>query len=71
MKKDIWLFSGAELTTSLINWGLVDELWLSVHPIILGSGKPLFVNIKNKILLTPIETKTYSTGFVSLKYKLN
>ena len=71
MKKDIWLFSGAELTTSLINWGLVDELWLSVHPIILGSGKPLFVNIKNKILLTPIETKTYSTGSVSLKYKLN
>ncbi len=69
--KDIWLFGGAELTTSLMNLGLVDELWLSVHPIILGSGKPLFVNIKDKIQLTHFETKTYSTGLVSLKYKLN
>ena len=69
--KDIWLFGGAELTTVLMNLGLVDELWLSVHPIILGSGKPLFINIKDRTLLTHLETKTYSTGLVSLKYKLN
>lgn len=69
--KDIWLFGGAELTTVLMNLGLVDELWLSVHPILLGSGKPLFINIKDRTLLTHLETKTYSTGLVSLKYKLN
>ncbi len=69
--KDIWLFGGAELTTALMNLGLVDELWLSVHPILLGSGKLLFVNIKDRTLLTHLETKTYSTGLVSLKYKLN
>lgn len=66
--KDIWLFGGASLTTSLMNLGLVDELSLAVYPIILGSGKPLFNNIKDRIKLTLVETKKYSTGLVSLTY---
>jgi hypothetical protein len=43
-------------------------LWLSVHPIVLGSGKPLFSNVK-KTTLTLTDTKTYSTGLVSLSYR--
>jgi dihydrofolate reductase len=66
--KDIWLFGGAELTTAFINAGLVDELWLSVHPILLGSGKPLFQNIDGRKNLKLIESKAYETGLVSLKY---
>ena len=66
--KDIWLFGGAGLTTSLVNLGLVDELWLSIHPIILGAGKPLFQNITGRIKLNLIDTKTYSSGLVSVKY---
>ncbi|HEV8080606.1 MAG TPA: dihydrofolate reductase family protein [Chitinophagaceae bacterium] len=68
--KDIWLFGGAGLTKSLLNLGLVDELSLAVHPILLGSGKPLFSNIKDRIKLTLVDTKTYSTGLVSLTYNL-
>lgn len=68
--KDIWLFGGAGLTTSLLNLGLVDELSLAVHPILLGSGKPLFSNIKDRINLTLVDTKTFSTGLVSLTYTL-
>ena len=68
--KDIWLFGGASLTTSLMNLGLVDELSLAVHPILLGGGKPLFNNIKDRIKLTLVDTKTYSTGLVSLTYNL-
>jgi dihydrofolate reductase len=68
--KDIWLFGGAGLTTSLMNLGLVDELSLAVHPILLGSGKPLFKNIKDRINLTLLDTKTYSTGLVSLTYSV-
>ena len=67
--KDIWLFGGAELITSLINENLVDELWLSVHPILLGSGKPLFQNIKERKNLILKEHKVYSTGLVSLIYQ--
>ena len=67
--KDIWLFGGASLTTSLVNAGLVDQLWLSVHPIALGSGKPLFEQLSKRINLQLRETKTYDTGLVSLKYQ--
>jgi dihydrofolate reductase len=66
--KDIWLFGGANLTASLLNAGLVDEMSLAVHPIILGSGKLLFSNINNRISLTLTDTKTYSTGLVMLTY---
>lgn len=68
--KDIWLFGGSSLLTSLINLGFVNELWLSVHPIVLGSGKPLFSNINRKISLELLHTKTYDTGLVSLTYAL-
>ena len=43
--KDIWMFGGANLTASLMNEGLIDELSMAVHPILLGSGKPLFSGI--------------------------
>lgn len=66
--KDFWLFGGADLTTSFINEGLVDALFLAVHPIILGAGKPLFQNVEDRINLTLIDSKTYSTGLVSLTY---
>lgn len=68
--KDIWLFGGGSLTTSLMNLGLVDELWLSVHPILLGEGKPLFQGLKDRTHLKLIDTKVYETGLVSLKYIL-
>lgn len=68
--KDIWLFGGAGLTTSLLNLGLVDELSLTVYPVILGGGKPLFNNVKDRINLVLLDTKAYSTGAVSLTYAL-
>ena len=37
--KDIWLFGGASLTTALMNLGLVDEICLAVHPILLRNSK--------------------------------
>ncbi len=68
--KDIWLFGGASLTTSLLNLNLVDEIGMAVHPIILGSGKPLFQNIPRRIELILVDTKTYATGLVYLTYHL-
>ncbi len=66
--KDIWLFGGASLTSSLMNDHLVDELWLSVHPILLGAGKPLFSGIQGRVKTKLINSKTYETGLVSLRY---
>jgi dihydrofolate reductase len=55
----------------LLNAGFVDEMQLSVHPILLGKGKPLFGEIKKRIHFKLIDTKTYSTGLVQLIYQLD
>ncbi|RKN79670.1 dihydrofolate reductase family protein [Ulvibacterium marinum] len=66
--KDIWLFGGANLTTTMLNLNLVDELMISVHPLLLGKGKPLFSAIERRKKLRLTDTKTFSTGLVQLYY---
>lgn len=67
--KNIWLWGGASLTTTLMNAGLVDELWLGLVPVILGSGKPLFQGIEQRVYFELIES-VESEGYQSLKYRL-
>lgn len=67
--KDIWLFGGSQLSATLMQAGLIDELWLSVHPILLGAGKPLFTHIQ-RTALTLLQTQTYDNGLVQLHYKV-
>lgn len=68
--KDIWLFGGASLLTTFLNEGLVDELMLAVHPIILGSGKSLFQSIQQRITIQLTDSKTYDNGLVQLFYNV-
>jgi dihydrofolate reductase len=68
--KDIWLFGGASLTSSLLNAGLVDEIGMAVHPILLGKGKPLFSGVERRIKLELVESKPYSSGLVYLTYNV-
>lgn len=68
--KDIWLFGGASLYDSFLKEGLVDELWMSVHPILLGSGKRLFPENEGRTRLRLLESKTYETGLVSIRYSV-
>ncbi|SHN05325.1 dihydrofolate reductase family protein [Gracilibacillus kekensis] len=69
--KDIWLYGGASLIQTFIDLGLVDEFRLSVHPVILGEGRPLFTDVKQRLNLKLISTRTYSSGVVQLIYHLN
>ncbi|MDV4152009.1 dihydrofolate reductase family protein [Clostridium sp. AL.422] len=66
--KDIWLYGGSSLITTFISLGLVDEFRLSVHPIVLGEGKPLFMDIKERLNLKLVSTRTFSSGVVQLIY---
>lgn len=68
--KDIWLFGGASLTTSLLKVGLIDEFLLAIHPVILGAGKALFNGIDKQIWLKLTESKTYKSGLVQNRYML-
>ncbi|MBU5351939.1 dihydrofolate reductase family protein [Paenibacillus barcinonensis] len=67
--KDIWLYGGASLITTFIQLGLVDEFRLSVHPIVLGEGKPLFTDIKQRLNLQLAHTRAFSSGLVQLIYR--
>lgn len=67
--KDIWLFGGANLIRSFIQFGLIDTYRISVHPVALGSGKPLFENLKERLNLQLMETKSFRSGVVQLIYK--
>ena len=69
--KDIWLYGGASLITTFINLGLIDEFRLSVHPVILGEGKPLFIDINQRVNLKVVSTRTFPSGVVQLIYHLN
>ncbi|TNE49785.1 MAG: dihydrofolate reductase [Bacteroidetes bacterium] len=68
--KDIWLFGGASLTASLLEAGLVDELLLAVHPVLLGSGKSLVAGINNRLNLELLEHKGYSSGLIQSRYAI-
>jgi dihydrofolate reductase len=68
--KDIWLYGGANLITTFINLGLVDEFRLSVHPVVLGEGKPLFVDMQQRLNFTLVDARTFSSGVVQLRYHL-
>ena len=68
--RGIWLFGGAELISLLMNLQLVDEIILAVHPVILGSGKALFKDIKERTWLTLTDHKIYPNGLIFLTYTL-
>lgn len=66
---DIWLIGGGQINTMLLNAGLVDELIIHIMPIIID-GIELFGGIPKETALTLIETKSYPTGVVEMKYKI-
>ncbi|MBD2845439.1 dihydrofolate reductase [Paenibacillus sp. IB182496] len=67
--RDLWLYGGASLISTFIELELIDEYRLSVHPVVLGEGKPLFVDVKKRLNLKLIETKTFGSGVVQLVYR--
>ena len=66
--KDI-LVGSPSLIVALTQLGLVDEYQLGVQPIVLGSGLPLFKDIKDRIDLKLLKTKTFGCGAVTLYYE--
>jgi len=59
---------GAGLAASFMHLGLIDEYRLYIHPILLGSGKPMFPRMKEEIRLKLVETRQFSSGVVLVRY---
>jgi dihydrofolate reductase len=67
--KNIWLYGGAKIITTLLNLDLIDEYRLAVHPVLIGKGKPLFQNIEDRHKLKLIDAKGYKSGVVLMTYE--
>jgi dihydrofolate reductase len=67
--KDMVILGSASIVQTFTNLGLFDEYRLLLHPVVLGSGKPLFKDIKDRLKLKLMKTKTYKNGVVSLDYQ--
>jgi dihydrofolate reductase len=67
--KDIWLVGGAQLNTALLEAGLVHELILAIHPILLGSGVPLLHQVQNQVHWALKTVNTFSTGMAIVCYE--
>jgi len=67
--KDIWLIGGAEIISTFVNLGFVDEIIISIIPVVLGKGIPLFKNIEKEIKFELIKTTDYD-ALVELRYKI-
>lgn len=66
--KDIWLCGGSDILKAFIEYNLVDEYILALHPLILGAGKPLFQNLSQRLNLKLVKTKKLESGVVILHY---
>jgi dihydrofolate reductase len=67
--KDIVISGSATLVQSLLRYGLLDELRLMVHPILVGGGKRLFDKEADTKPLELVDSKTFSTGVIYLTYR--
>jgi dihydrofolate reductase len=66
--KDLGL-GGPNLAAAFIELGLVDEFGLFVNPVVLGSGTPFFPALHRPLNLALVETRTFSSGVVYLRYE--
>jgi dihydrofolate reductase len=68
--RNIWLVGGAILCQSFLSLGLVDEIRLSIVPVLLGDGLRLFANSSAETRLLLKEVVPYKSGFVELMYAI-
>ena len=67
--KDLVIFGSPSLSHFLMQHDLIDEFRLTVSPIVLGDGIPLFKDLKDRMKLKLIESRTLPSGVVILHYE--
>jgi dihydrofolate reductase len=66
---DIAIFGSSQLSLTLLQAGLVDELRFIVAPVLLGQGNSLFDGLASKLKLTLMGMQSFSSGNILLRYK--
>ena len=68
--KEICVFGGGEIGTALLEAGVIDEIGFVIHPVLLGSGVPLFHKMKRQVDLELKECRQFKNGCVYVSYKV-
>ena len=68
--RDIFVMGGGEVAKPLFEAGLIDEIGLNIHPVLLGSGVPLFHGFARQIDLELTECKELPNGCVCVTYRV-
>jgi dihydrofolate reductase len=68
--KDLLIQNSTRLAHSLLEAGLVDELNITVAPVVVGEGRPLFTGLKRRIELRQAELTRFENGTVYTRYEV-
>lgn len=66
--KNCWVVGGGKLVESLLNQNLIDEMIISIIPVLIGNGIPLFHKSSSESTWGLVNTKKYDSGVVTLTY---
>src|SRR5262245_4198258 len=66
----VYVVGGPRLVASVMNAGLLDELRLIVHPVIVGKGTPFFEGVVDRQMLEFVSTEATTSGRVKVAYRL-
>ena len=69
--KDVWFLGSTMLAQTFMQLDLIDEYRININPKVLGRGKPLFAGVTREIPLKLLESKTFKSGVVALRYEPN
>ena len=68
--RDILVMSGGNLASSLFEAGVIDEVGLNIHPLLLGSGTPAFLDPGARVKLALTECRQLDGGCVLVTYRV-
>jgi dihydrofolate reductase len=67
--KEIIIFGSPSASHTLMQAGLIDELWIFISPVLIGEGIPLFKGIRESVNLKLIKSHAFKCGVVCLHYE--
>ncbi len=60
---------GPTTAAPLLRAGLIDEVRIFVQPVVLGGGTPFFAPLDARVTMTLLETRTFGSGVIYLRYE--
>jgi dihydrofolate reductase len=66
---EIIIFGSPSAAHSLMQYGLIDEFWLFINPIVVGGGIPLFKDVKESFKLKLVASTAFTSGVVCMHYE--